>query len=367
MTTERMARAMHGLRPIVVAVALVCTAGCGPAASNLPAPAGTALTANATAPADSSAAVATPASAATFGPDALATLTAVRDEPDLIHRCSTNARDALQALASTYPLEPLVRAAARKIMPECRDQASLVAMLEAVPEAARSRDEQLDLARMYLRELSRFADAEKLVKPLLDADPNNTDLLSLYAAALFYQGRFAEASRLVDRRWTVLVREQNVDIMTMRADQFLKDGRPDRAEAILRQVLAIAPEHMFALNTLRQVRSSRGDTAGADAAAATAQALESAMAVKAKVSAEIGERFQDFVDAFDRFDYATAESIVKELIAQTDDDAMLAELYYSLGTVYQQMGHIDDATKARDQSSMYANRAKSTQSEGAQP
>ncbi|MCC7019887.1 MAG: hypothetical protein IT332_09040 [Ardenticatenales bacterium] len=288
-----------------------------------------------------------------FSPAANATLAAVRDAPDIAHQCTTEARQALQSLARQYPAEPLVRQAARAIMPACRDQASLAELLSAVPRDARTRDEQLDLVRLYLRSLSRFADAEVEVKPLVDADPNNTDTLSLYASALYYQGRFAEALPLVDRRWTVLVREGNTDIMTMRADQLLKDGRVDRADAVLREVLSMNPSHMFAINTLRQVRVLQDDEAGAAQLAATAEAIDSQIGMRERAMAEANERFQDLVTAFDAADYTTAEQIARELLENAVDDGMRADLYTSLASIYRMQGRSDAALEARDQASHY--------------
>ncbi|MBK6768092.1 MAG: hypothetical protein IPG72_03485 [Ardenticatenales bacterium] len=296
----------------------------------------------------------------TFGPSANATLVAVRDAPDIAHRCTTEARQALQDLAKRYPLEPLVRQAARSIMPVCHDQTSLAELLTAVPREARTRDEQLELIGLYLRSLSRFADAEAEVKPLVDADPNNTDTLSMYASALYYQGRLSEATALIDRRWTVLVHEGNTDIMTMRADQLMKDGRVDQADAVLREVLLLNPTHMFAINTLRQVRALQGDDAGAALLGATAEAIDSQNGIRERAMAEANERFQDLVAAFDSQDYATAEQIAKELIEKAADDGMRADLYCSLASIYRMQRRADDALKARDQASHYESLAAQT-------
>lgn len=334
----------HGPRPsvaglsLLVLVAAACNGGPAPTAAP-PAPAAAAMPSGA---------------AAGFGPEANATLEAVRGAPDIVHRCTKDAREALQSLAKQYPLEPLVRQAARSIMPECRDQASLAELLASVPRAARTRDEQLDLVRIELRNLSRFADAEAEVKPFVDADPKDTETLSLYAAALYYQGRFSEAAALVDRRWTVIVHEGNTDIMTMRADQFMKDGRPDRAEAILRQVLALNPNHLFAINTLRQVLSMRDDAAGAADLAATAEAIDGLIGVRERAMAEANQRLQDLVAAFDTFDYTTAAQIALEMIGKATDDGMRSELYSTLATIYHMQGREDAALDARNQASHFA-------------
>lgn len=332
----------HGLRPTAVGLALLVLAAAACAKAPTPPAAPLAPTV-----------AATTAAGAVFDPAANATLEAVRDAPDIVHRCTKAAREALQSLAKTYPLEPLVRQAARSIMPECRDEASLVELLASVPRASRTRDEQIDLIRIELRNLSRFADAEAEVKPLVDADPNDTETLSLYAAALYYQGRFKEAVPLVDRRWTVIVREGNTDIMTMRADQFMKDGRPDRADAILRQVLDLNPKHLFAINTLRQVRTMRGDDAGAALLAATAEAIDGEIGVRERAMAEANQRLQDLVAAFDVFDYDTAAKIALEMIDKAADDGMRAELYSTLATIYHMQGAEDKALAARDQASHF--------------
>ena len=156
---------------------------------------------------------------------------------------------------------------------------------------------------------------------------------------------------MFDRRWTVLVREENTDIMTMRADQFMKDGHPERADSILRQVLEMNPSHMFAINTLRQVRLIRGDTNGAAELAATAEAIDAMVGLRERSMAQASERFQDLVTAFDKFDYKTAEQIAKELIANAADDRMRVELYNSLATIYYMQGRSEQALEARNEAS----------------
>ncbi len=295
-----------------------------------------------------------------FDAGALATLEAIRGIPDFPHLCAEDTRDALAALAADFPREPLVVSAAREIMPRCRDYATLAELLEEIPEAERTDADRVELAQLYSRNLSRFADAEAIIAPVIERNPTDLHAVSIYAAALYYQGRFKEAAPLVDALWEQMVNEQNVDILTIRADAFIDAGQVDRAIRILDQVLGWNPQHGFALNTMRKARVRAGDDAGAEAVAATREALDEASAAKQRVMTEIQRRFQDLVAAFDAHNYDEAAAIALELIEKAPDEASRSELYQSLGNIRHMQGRDEEALAARDEATRLQKLADAT-------
>lgn len=295
-----------------------------------------------------------------FDAPALATLEAIRAIPDFPHLCAEASRDALAALAADFPREPLVVAAAREIMPRCRDYATLAVLLEEIPEAERTDVDRIELAQLYSRNLSRFADAEAIIAPVIERHPSDLHAVSIYAAALYYQGRFNEAAPLVDALWEQMVNEQNVDIMTIRADAFIDAGQVDRAIRILDQVLGWNPQHGFALNTMRKARVRAGDDEGAEAVAATREALDEASAAKQRAMTEIQRRFQDLVAAFDAYRYDDAAAIALELIDKAPDESSRAELYQSLANIRRMQGREDEALAARDEATRLMQLAAAT-------
>lgn len=255
----------------------------------------------------------------------------------------------MAALAKEYPLEPTVRQVARSVMPECREQEALVALLEARPEAQRPDDERIELATLYLRHVSRFSDAEAEIKPLLDRDRRNQDYVSIYAAALYYQDRFQEAIPYVDAIWTAITREENTDIMAMRADAFIGSGQVDRAILILKDVIRLNPTHTFAINLLRRAETMKGNVAAADVLSATSEAISVANADQSRAMTELQTRFRDLVAAFDAHDYDTAEAIAKELLAKAPHIGAEEQLYESLAAIYKMQGKPDLERQALDE------------------
>ncbi|MBK6768081.1 MAG: hypothetical protein IPG72_03430 [Ardenticatenales bacterium] len=276
-------------------------------------------------------------------PGALATLQAVTGAGT--GACNPDADAAVAAVAAQYPDAPEVMLARRAHATACQDWPALAEVLRAIPDASRVATDTANLARIEIRYLQEFDKGEAHIKPLAAADPTNVDYASLLAAALYYQQRFAEAVPNVDALWQPIVASKNVDIMTMRAEAFMEEGKVERAIRILNDVLKINPRHEFARNVLSRAMAIGGDGAAAADVQATTEAMRVTREAETANTTWVNDRLNELRAAFDAGRFAEAERLAHSIIPRLPE-ARKHEMYRTLKDVYIALGRFDDADKA---------------------
>lgn len=273
----------------------------------------------------------------------LATLEALRSiDPAL---CSRAAMADLSTLVERFPDAPEVRTAQVAYYERCGEWQALANLLGAIPAEARTEANTAALARIRIRYLHQFAEGEALVRPLLEAHPTNIDYVSLLAAALYYQQRFAEVTPLVDRHWFEIVAARNVDIMTMRGEAFMEEGKSDRAIRVLRDVLAIDPRHAFAQGVLGRALAISGDDAGSAAVLATLDAQRAAEEARSADTTWINDRLLELREAMAARRFEESERLARSMIPRLPEDRK-HEMYRTLKEIYIALGRFPDAEKA---------------------
>lgn len=265
-------------------------------------------------------------------------------------RCTAQTYGALAEIQDRYPDEPAIFDGLRRHFEQCQAWAELEAHLASKPEAERSLEEQVDLARVRLRHTQDFEAAAEGAEQLVARDPDNADYVSLLAAARHYQGRMAEAAPAVDRVWSQLVAAGNVDIMTMRALAYHEAGNTQRALNILEEALAIRPEHAFTLSSLSRVLASSGDLERAKEVSDRAQALRDAAAEEEAQVTRINDLARAMQTAFAEGRYEEAEEHAKAMLSDMPRDRQ-PEVYRSLEQIYVQLGRFDEANEAGQRAS----------------
>lgn len=261
--------------------------------------------------------------------------------------CTAAARASLDDLAQRFAGAPEIDAARRAYHATCGEWQALADLLGAIPAATRSEADTVSLARIKIRYLQQFAEGEALIRPLAAAQPDNVDYASLLAAALYYQQRFGEAVAMVDRLWQPLMAARNADIMTMRAEAFMEEGKVDRAIRVLNDVLAFNPQHEFARTVLGRAMAIGGDAAGSAAVQATAQALRAAREADVANATWVNDRLTELRAAFDAQRYSESEQLARAIIPRLPADRK-HEMYGTLGDILVAMGRFDAAAKAKD-------------------
>lgn len=260
--------------------------------------------------------------------------------------CSAASRASLDDLAQRFAGAPEIDAARRAYYTACGEWQALADLLAAIPAASRSEADTVTLARVKVRYLQQFAEGEALIRPLAAAQPDNLDYASLLAAALYYQQRFGEAVAMVDRLWQPLMAARNADIMTMRAEAFMEEGKVDRAIRVLNDVLAFNPQHEFARTVLGRAMAIGGDAEGSAAVQATAQALRAAREADVANATWVNDRLTELRAAFDAQRFDESEQLARAIIPRLPADRK-HEMYDTLGDILVAMGRFDDAAKAK--------------------
>ncbi len=260
--------------------------------------------------------------------------------------CGASARASLDALAQRYAGAPEVNAAQRAYYATCGEWQALADLLDAIPAALRSEADTVALARIQIRYLQQFAAGEALIRPLVDAQPDNLDYASLLAASLYYQQRFGEAVAMVDRLWQPLSAARNADIMTMRAEAFMEEGKVDRAIRVLEDVLAFSPDHEFARTVLGRALAIGGDAEGSTAVQATAAALRATREADLANSTWVNDRLTELRAAFDARRYDESERLARAILPRLPENRK-HEMYGTLADILVAMGRFDGAAKAQ--------------------
>ena len=112
-------------------------------------------------------------------------------------------------------------------------------------------NEDLERGTAALTE-GRYAEAEAVARALLDRDPNDVQSRALLGAALAYQGRPAEAVRLLAKS------PDRLEFHLARAFALDRLGSLDEAERSARQAAALGPDRVDVLTTLGAVLADQG-------------------------------------------------------------------------------------------------------------
>jgi len=281
----------------------------------------------------------------TLSPQSRATLAAAAGTTLPAGLCSETSLGALREVWQAHPTDPEVRDTMRHALDACQQWDGLAEVLEAKPDSERTDAERLELARLYLRNLGSFEEAEALAVPLATRYPEDPDIVSLAAASLYYQDRMAEAAPMVDRLWETIVQQRNTDIMTMRAVAFINDGNPERAARILEQVLEFNDSHAFAWTTLARARQAMGDEEGAQTALLRTEELRAEERELTRVSQRASDLAMAARQAWERGDHEAYEQYALDLIDVLPPERR-PDVYRDLGAAYNEMNRPKDARAA---------------------
>lgn len=281
------------------------------------------------------------------GPEARATQAAVAAIP-VADRCEEEMLSALGTLHDAYPTDSTLFALVVETFDRCQAYEDLTAAYERRPDEVRGDVERRELARVYLRHAGRFEDALAIVAPLAEATPGDADLAGITAASLYYLGRVEEVSPYLDGVWNQLVASGNVELMTMRAEAYVKQGNTARARRIYEQILEQSPNYPFALTSYGQWLVEQGDAESLAYGDRLLRRSESINAVRDREAAS-GSRINDLskamMKAWEAQDYEQTLQIALQLQPILPDDKQ-PDIYRTLGHTYTELGRNDEARDA---------------------
>jgi tetratricopeptide (TPR) repeat protein len=252
--------------------------------------------------------------------------------------------DLLKRLHEKYPGVPEVQQALQNALQVRQDWAALETLLTQKPESERTTQDQILLAKVYIK-LGRYADASRILGPMADAAPNDLELNSLAAHAWYNAGKYDEASRVLDRVWNAIVASGAVDELTMRGMIYFYRGDKDRAIEVLRKAVEIKPDHIPANNALARVYAAKGDQTQAERYRAQAESSHARQTADESRGMRVTSRSRDLEAAFAAGRYDEAIQIAREML-QLADDAQKPVIYEYLAKAYQASGRQAEAQTA---------------------
>jgi len=173
-------------------------------------------------------------------------LEALRAAENLLHDDAQVQARLGQALLSLGRVEPALAALRAAVAggfqpPDVRrafalalTEAGLFAEAQRVVDKLDAGDDTSLLAGLLQLERGTYADAEATVRPVLERRPNDPAVLNLLAAALYHQGRFADAADLLARAQPLAPSNSVLETNLARA------VAADAADQLLRNALEVA-------------------------------------------------------------------------------------------------------------------------------
>jgi Tfp pilus assembly protein PilF len=105
-------------------------------------------------------------------------------------------------------------------------------------------------------------EVRRRVEAELAKNPNNTQIMTLYANFLFDRGKFDEAVQWFEK--AIAVQPNNLDIRTDMATALWNSGKKDRAMAEYQRILQVDPKHISTLHNLVIVHLEERDFPAAE-------------------------------------------------------------------------------------------------------
>jgi arylsulfatase A-like enzyme/Flp pilus assembly protein TadD len=182
--------------------------------------------------------------------------------------------------------------------------AERAAMAGRDPKDALPLYEQLETAR-HLAQRGRWAEAERLIRTVIAASPDNTSALGVLALAELRQGNLSGARDHYLRMLAIDPKESRVHVM-LGAISML-EGDLDGAERSYRQALAITPGLVEAASSLGMIAALRDDDAAAESWYRKAMALDPTFPLAYRRLADLYYERGDFAKALELYRKALAE------------------------------------------------------------
>lgn len=265
--------------------------------------------------------------------------------------------DLLKNLHATYPAATEVRQTLQTALQARQDWGALEKLLTENPEAKRTRQEQVYLAKVYIK-LGRYNDADHIAGPLAEASQNDLELNSLAGHAWYYEGKYDDASRAFDRVWDALVASRQIDEIMMRGMIYFYKGDKARAIETLKKTIEIKPDYVAGNNALSRVYAATGNNEQAELYRGQAERAHALQTADEARRMRVASRSRDLERAFAAGRYEDSIQIARELL-QSANDLQKPTLYEFLGKSYQATGRQTEAQAAFSEAARIRQQMKS--------
>jgi tetratricopeptide (TPR) repeat protein len=250
---------------------------------------------------------------------------------------STEDLEKIKGVYEKYPTSETARKTYQKALIKYDDLGALEQLLTEGDLSKLTDDEKKTLARVYLR-LGKFRQALDLLKPLSEANPNDVELKSLIGLSYFNSGEMEEAGKTFDSIWDELLKNKNVEEISMRGIIYFHQNNLPKAIETLEKALEIDPNHIPSNNALSRVYAKKGDSEKAEEyrnkTAKAQEVIQNETFAKSKQVSKIYE----LEEAWKNKKYQEVINLSKEMLADAADKNQKAILYQYLYQSYQALG-----------------------------
>ncbi len=252
--------------------------------------------------------------------------------------------ESIKQIRAKYPNSIEVRNVYKSALIKRGDWETLAKLIEEIPAEKRIRDDNLNLAKSYIK-VGRYQDEINLLKPLADANAKDLDYNSLLAHGYFYLGQTDDAAKYLDAVWSAILQNKKLDEINMRGMIYFRRKEYDKAIETFKKSLEINPADVSANNGLSRIYAAQGNAEQAEVYRLKTEQTQNAInANEAKASRMVQNSYQ-LEDAWRAKRYEEVINLVRQMLADASEQNKPA-LYQYLAESYKALGKPEEAQKA---------------------
>lgn len=252
--------------------------------------------------------------------------------------------ESIKKIYEKYPQDLQVRNVYQSALVKREDWVSLEKFIGTIPANERSRSDQLNLAKVYLK-LGRYQDLVDLIKPLAEATPTDADFNGLLSFGYFYLGQNNEAAKHLDLIWEELLQKKRTDEITTRGMIYFRQNDYPKAIATLEKAIEINPDNATATNTLSRIYAAQNNSEKAEEFRKKTEEIHQKGEEFEAKSIQNVELIYQLQTAWKEKRYSEVIELAQKILPESDEKNKPA-LYQYLAESYKALGKNKEANAA---------------------
>ncbi len=253
--------------------------------------------------------------------------------------------ESIKQIRVKYPNTAEVRVVYQSALINRSDWESVAELIEAIPASQRTRDDNLNLAKTYLK-LARYQEEIALVKPLAEKDKKDFEFNSLLAFGHFFLGQDDEAARLLDSFWETIIQNRRLDEINTRGMIYFRQKNYAKATEIFEKSLEINTNNTTAYNYLSRIYAAQGNEEKAEFYRAKTVELNDKSAADSLEASRRVQQIYALETAWKAKNYSEVINLAKQILPTAVEKDQKIVLYQYLFESYKALGNEKEANDA---------------------